>query len=178
MINSDDKKVRALAANALKDKPVGLAAHGKALLMVDYVSQYITEKNLGVALASASDVARTAQGDCTEHAVLLAAMLRVEKIPSRTVTGLVYVDQFVGKKKIFGYHMWTQAWIKKPGDTEARWVDLDAAMPGEIDTFDATHIALGHSAMDDKDGMVDMVNASSVIGRLSIKVIEPVAPQK
>ena len=40
-----------------------------------------TEKDLSVGFATAADVARTAQGDCTEHAVLLAALLRASDIP-------------------------------------------------------------------------------------------------
>jgi hypothetical protein len=173
MLNSNDPKVKALTAEAIKDQAANLSVDAKARLITQYVRKYIKNKDLGVALATASDVAQTAQGDCTEHAVLLAAMLRVEGIPSRAVTGLVYVENFAGKKNIFGYHMWTQAWFKDKGQSKPSWVDLDAAMPGKFGTFDATHIALSNNAMDDESGFGDMVTASAVIGRLSIKVIEP-----
>ena len=42
----------------------------------ELVSRHIQDKHLGTAYASASETARTASGDCTEHAVLLAAVLR------------------------------------------------------------------------------------------------------
>ena len=60
---------------------------------------------------------------------LLAAMLRADDIPSRTVSGLVYVSSFEGAKDIFGYHMWTQGWIAEDG--KGRWVDLDATLVKE-----------------------------------------------
>ena len=42
----------------------------------ELVNSHIQDKHLSTAYASASETARTASGDCTEHAVLLAAVLR------------------------------------------------------------------------------------------------------
>src|SRR5690606_5201760 len=89
-----------------------------------FVHSYISNKSLDVGLASASEVCRTREGDCTEHATLLAAALRFAGIPSRVVSGLIYAEEFAGRSRIFGYHMWTQALL--PDDAGAmRWVDLD-----------------------------------------------------
>ena len=41
--------------------------------------------------ATAAEVARSREGDCTEHAVLLAALARARGIPARVAMGLVYV---------------------------------------------------------------------------------------
>ena len=41
----------------------------------DLVHTHISGKHLSTAYASASETARTGSGDCTEHAVLLAAVL-------------------------------------------------------------------------------------------------------
>ena len=101
--------------------------------------------------------------------VLLAAVLRAMKIPSRTVSGLVYAEEFLGEKGIFGYHMWTQAWIGQ--GAEGKWVDLDATLESTAG-FDATHIALSTSAMADGEMFMDMVSMASVVGRLSIRVVE------
>ena len=73
--------------------------------MESYVHTALTKKNFSTAMASAGEVARTLEGDCTEHALLLAAMLRVKAIPSRVAVGLVYVDSL----SAFGGHMWTEA---------------------------------------------------------------------
>jgi transglutaminase-like putative cysteine protease len=102
--------------------------------------------------------------------MLLAALLRAAGIPSRTVTGLVYADGFVGQRNIFGYHMWTQAWLRD-GDDRGRWLDLDATIDEEH-PFDATHIAMALSAQENDAMTNDLVAMLPVIGRLSIRVLE------
>src|SRR5262249_26052601 len=47
-----------------------------AVQLEQYVHRNITKKSFSTALASAAEVAKSLEGDCTEHAVLLAAMLR------------------------------------------------------------------------------------------------------
>merc|ERR1719261_959477 len=96
----------------------------------DLVHSHIQDKHLSTAYASASETARTGSGDCTEHAVLLAALLKARGIPSRVCHGLVYVEQggsaINGQAEYdadgnlverggattsgqFGWHMWSQA---------------------------------------------------------------------
>ena len=53
-----------------------------------FVRGFISRKTLGVGYASALEVARDPQGDCTEHAVLLAALGRALGIATRVVDGL------------------------------------------------------------------------------------------
>lgn len=161
MIDGQDEKIVALKDEAVRGNGGGPAARAEA--MRRFAHQYIDEKNLGVGLATAGEVARTQQGDCTEHAVLLAALLRADGIPSRTVSGLIYVDQALGQRKIFGYHMWTQAWLG------GRWVDLDATL-GADTPFDATHITLGASDMDDANWTNDIVELAPMMGALEIEV--------
>lgn len=165
MIGVDDPKVRELLAKALDGMPKDASPADKAGALRRFVSRHVQAKDLSVGLASAGEVARTGQGDCTEHAVLLAALLRGAGIPSRTVSGLMYVDHMLDRQSLFGYHMWTQAWI------DGRWVDLDAILDGQRD-FDATHIALSTSAMSDGQTFNDMVTFMPVFGRLQIRVVE------
>jgi hypothetical protein len=82
--------------------------------------------------ASAAEALRTRSGDCTEFAVLLAALARARDIPTRVAYGLVYADRFSGKKDVFSPHVWVQVW------TGERWKSYDAG----IGEFDATHLAL------------------------------------
>lgn len=163
MIDGEDDRIVALARRAVGETETGQA---KAEAMRRFVYNYVDDKNLGVAMATASEVARTSSGDCTEHAVLLAAMLRAESIPSRVVTGLVYADGFVGERQIFGYHMWTQAWI------DGRWIDLDATID-EANSFDATHITINTSELNDGEFDNDLVTLVPLLGRLEIEVLEP-----
>lgn len=112
----------------------------KALLMEKYVSENLKSKNFSTALASAAEVARDLQGDCTEHACLLAAMCRSEKIPARVVVGIVYAPQL----QAFGGHMWTEVWV------DGRWIPLDATLgKGGIG---GGHIRMAATSLSDDDG--------------------------
>jgi hypothetical protein len=97
-----------------------------------FVRRYIRTKDLSVGYASALEVAKKPEGDCTEHAVLLAALGRALGIPTRVVDGLAYTDHYAGVEHVFVPHAWVQAFI------DGRWQSFDAALHG----FDAGHIAL------------------------------------
>ncbi|HEY6941611.1 transglutaminase-like domain-containing protein [Dokdonella sp.] len=98
-----------------------------------FVRGFIRSKTLDVGYASALEVARKPEGDCTEHALLVAALGRALGIATRVVDGLAYAPGFAGKDQVFVPHAWAQAWV------DGRWRSFDAALPG----FDAGHIALG-----------------------------------
>jgi transglutaminase-like putative cysteine protease len=84
------------------------------------VRGYIVKKDLSKGDASALETFRSRTGDCTEHANLLAAVLRIAGIPSRVELGIVYAQDFGG----WVGHAWNSAYV---GD---RWVHLDSAYPG------------------------------------------------
>jgi transglutaminase-like putative cysteine protease len=140
------------------------------------VHRLIDRKDLDVGFATASEVAKTLSGDCTEHAVLLAAMLRSQRIPARVVSGLVYVERpgaggggAAGGESggVFGYHMWTQALVDT--DKGDRWVDLDATLGPGVPT-DATHIALVVSPLAEPGAGNDLVRLAPLIGTLKVGV--------
>ncbi len=170
LLNTNDARVKQLATLAVRGLPADASPAAKAEAIRQFVYGHISKKDLSVGFASASEVARNAQGDCTEHAVLLAALLRCHGIASRTASGLVYADNFEGHESIFGYHMWTRAWI--PGSTQAggRWVDLDATL-SPAEPFDATHIVLGVSDLSQGTMGNDMLLLAPVLGRLEIEVV-------
>ncbi len=97
-----------------------------------FVRSFIRKKSLDVGYASALEVARKPEGDCTEHAVLVAALGRAIGIATRVVDGLAYAPGFAGKDEVFVPHAWAQAYV------DGRWQSFDAALLG----FDAGHIAL------------------------------------
>lgn len=90
----------------------------------DLVHGHIHKKSLNIGYASAGDAARLREGDCTEHALLLAALGRALGIPTRVVNGLAYAGDFEGNKAVFVPHAWVTAW------TGERWQAFDAALPG------------------------------------------------
>jgi transglutaminase-like putative cysteine protease len=164
MLSTGDAEVAAMAAAAVREAGPTPAARAEAIRR--FVHGAISTKSLDVGFATASETARTREGDCSEHAVLLAALLRASGIPARVASGLVYADSFAGEQNIFGYHMWSQALLEQDG--QWRWIDLDATL-GET-TFDATHIALSVSALSDGQTYEAMVPMATLIGQLSIRV--------
>lgn len=172
MLDHEDPAVCALRDEALGDDADALDDLEKAERLRAFVERYINEKDLSVGLATASEVARTKQGDCSEHAVLLAALLRAADIPSRTATGLLYVDQFLGRTNVFGGHMWTQAWL--PTQTNGgghTWIDLDPMLPNHA--YDAAHITLQVTAMSDEGPANALMEQAPLISALQVKVIQP-----
>lgn len=165
LIDSSDEKIQALAKEAVSGAGDDPAARAEAIR--SFVYGYVQEKTLDVGVATASQVCRTKEGDCSEHAVLVAALLRAAGIPSRTASGLVYVDEFLGHDRIFGYHMWAQALLDVDG--APTWVDMDGTLPDGI-SMDATHIALGVSAMNDGEAFDGLVGLVPVMGKLKIEI--------
>lgn len=167
MANSNDPVIREIAAAAVAKLPEGATPAQKAESLRRATHDFIDAKNLGVGFASASEVARTRTGDCTEHGVFLVALLRAQGIPARAAAGLIYADQFAGSKNIFGYHMWTQALLETQNGP--RWVDLDATLPDHV-PFDATHITLSTTDLMGDDAASSLMPIATVMGRLVIKV--------
>lgn len=162
-----DPEVAALIAHALTGAE-SLDDFEKAELLRRFVHGFINEKSLAVGFASASEVCRTRQGDCSEHGVLLTTMLRGAGIPSRVVSGLIYADSFAGQRQIFGYHMWSQALLEIDG--VRRWVDLDATLPDST-PYDATHIAVAVSDLSDSEAINSMAGLAPILGKLKIEVV-------
>ncbi|MEM8961255.1 MAG: transglutaminase domain-containing protein [Acidobacteriota bacterium] len=155
-------EIRELIGPALADTSDDPRARAEALRT--FVHGHLEIRNLDTLLATATEVAATRRGDCTEHAVLLAAMLRGADLPSRVAVGLVFVDTFAGATDVFGYHMWTQVWI------DDHWLDLDAVF---ATPFDATHITLGSSPLDEENSaLLDTMDVLPLIGSLEIDVLE------
>lgn len=167
MIDTQDDKIKELAAKATERAGDKATAAEKAEAIRRFVYTYIKKKALGVGFASASEVAQTCEGDCTEHGVLLTALLRASGIPARVVTGLIYADQFAGSERIFGYHCWAQALVEKDG--KKIWLDVDATLPPTV-PFDATHLAAAVTSLADGEMSKSMAGVAPLFGQLKIKV--------
>ena len=165
MIDASDARVKELSARAIET--AGLSAtstHGQmAEALRAFVASYIHRKGLATAYASASAVARSRSGDCSEHAMLLAALLRARGIPSRVAGGLVYADEFAGKKSVFAWHMWTQGLI------DGEWVDFDATLRDR--SFHPGHLLIATSAQDEPSIDADFSTMLSTIGMIKIEVL-------
>jgi len=170
LIDHDTPEVRELVARtrARGDRPPRRLA--EALRVA--VRAALPRKDLASAFASASDALRSGGGDCSEHAVALAAALRAVGIPARIVGGLVYADSFAGEREVWGWHVWTQALVPARAGEPPEWIDLDATLPGER-AFDAAHVATGASSL--AGGALDPLwsDTLALLGNLKIRVVDP-----
>lgn len=163
VIQSEDAEVKKLAAEAAGTETDPWLV---ALRLESFVHQKMNAAQLGAgfdfskAFATAAETARSLQGDCTEHAVLLTAMLRARGIPARAVMGLVYVEGL----QSFGYHLWTEAYI---GD---RWIPLDGTI-GQGGTS-AAYVKLTDTNLDGIDSFTAFLPLLNVVGRLKVEVVE------
>jgi hypothetical protein len=64
--------------------------------LVRFTHDFVTRKGLDRGFELASQVARHASGDCTEHAVLLTALARAAGKPARVVLGVVLLREGAG----------------------------------------------------------------------------------
>jgi hypothetical protein len=170
-VNSPEIQALARQAVGHEKNPV-LAAHR----IERFVRAYITRKDLNIGFASAEETAQSREGDCTEHAVLCAALGRAAGLPTRCVLGLVYVppgvmeptvaNQVAPDTGIFGFHMWAEAWVG-PG----RWVAMDAALNG----FDVGHIAILKTALEEVNPLADLnMPILQMMENLRIKIVKTV----
>lgn len=157
LIQSNDPKIVELAADAVGTETDPWKS---ALAIEKFVHDHITQKGFGQAFATAAEVAASPEGDCTEHAVLLAAMARARGIPARVVTGLVYIGTPPG----FGFHMWNEVYVA------GRWIPVDATLArGGIG---AGHIKIAHSNLSEATALGCFLPVAQVLGRLKIEVLE------
>jgi hypothetical protein len=157
-IRSDDDVVKKVAEEAVGDE-------NDPQKKMERITRWVKKKVQGgyeVGFASADEVARTLEGDCTEIGVLSAAMARSQGIPSRICFGLVYDPDNPG----FGGHLWTEAWIN-----------------GEWKTFDATGVVplMGAAYLKiDSFSFKDVLNPDELpavrrafAGKMKISLLEP-----
>jgi hypothetical protein len=127
-VQSTHARIRALARRGERDTSPAT----RMRRLVQLVRERMTGPIDYFGYSTAVEALEHRSGDCSEFAVLLAALARAEGLPVRVVSGVAYSDRFSGKKDVFSQHAWVQVWDGR------RWVSYDAALEG----FDATHIAI------------------------------------
>lgn len=130
-----------------------------------WVYDHIENKNASISFANSVETLENGCGDCTEHSVLLASILRAAGIPAKTVVGLVYTNT---PRSGFVYHMWVKAYIGK-------WINLDPSMPYEV--FTPLHLTMTESTLNnisDKTKLtLDITNSFSKIDIEILNTTEP-----
>jgi hypothetical protein len=121
--------------------------------LIKFVSDYVVD-SLATRPMSVADILKEKKGACTEHALLFATLARASGIPTREVTGLMYMGD---KFKAFGGHAWDEVVL------DGNWVAVD---PTWSETrADAAHIRFG-------DSETGMVTTMQIAGQMKIKLVE------
>ena len=157
LIQSDDERVVEMAREAVGSET---DAWKKAVALTKYVRGAITLKDYRTALATAAEVAQSRSGDCTEHAVLLAALARASGLPARVAMGLVYVE----REQAFMFHMWTEIYI------DNAWIPLDATLGTA--GIGCGHLKLVRSNLKGGSAYSSFLPVAQVLGQLKIEVLE------
>jgi len=150
-IQSDHQHIQTVAdsiANA-----TGATGWELAREIAAWVNGHMTEKGFEQGFASALESLETRSGDCTEHSVLLTALLRAAGIPARPAVGLAYANgSFIG-------HMWAEAYVDY-------WRTLDA-LDLNTDPIRVRVTAASSSAAVDERGLVQ---AYAIVGGMRAQV--------
>ena len=145
-VQSDHEKIKLQVEQILTDTDGTLLDRAAKLTHWVYAN---IEKRPVLSLPDALSTLENKEGDCNEHAALLAAMARASGIPARIETGLVYM------RGRFYYHAWNLLYLGK-------WVTADAVfdqLPADV-----THLRFAI-------GTKQQASLMGLIGKVRIEVI-------
>jgi len=100
------------------------------------------------------DTLASRKGNCQSHARLYASLARASGIPTRVVSGLVYLEG-----KGFLYHSWAESHV------DGGWLQVDPTF-GQV-PVDATHVKLVAG-----EGPDDLAAIAGVVGKIRARVEE------
>ena len=143
-LQNDSEKIVKLAKKAVGETQDAAQA---ARNIEGFVREYVKEKSLSVGYASAVEVAASREGDCSEHAVLTAALCQAVGIPARLALGYIYIDEWAGKENVFVGHAWTQAYVG------GKWIALDGTRGPNGYTAGHLTLAVGNGNPEDFFGL-------------------------
>jgi len=123
LIQSDHPQILAAVSKITRPDESPLA---KSQKIATWVYKSISKKPV-LSVPNALEVLNNKVGDCNEHAVLTAALLRAAGIPAQIEAGLVYLN---GR---FYYHAWNLAYV-------GSWITVDSVF-NQIPA-DVTHLRL------------------------------------
>ena len=109
-------------------------------------------KETSITIPSAITTLRSRQGDCIEHTQLFVALARAAGVPTRAVSGMIYLD---GR---FYYHAWAEVLLQ-------RWVPVDPTL-GQVPA-DASHVRMIVG------GLSMQSELARVITRADVDVVQP-----
>jgi hypothetical protein len=151
-VQSDDPRIVETAREIVGDETDSWGAAQKLCAWVKRNMHAVSSEPRPI---TALEVLDSMRGDCTEHAILMAALGRAVGLPTKLVTGLAYVGGG------FGYHAWTEVYV-------GRWVEMDPSW-GEM-TADAGHLQVFSSSLDEASYARASLATGRTIGAITMQV--------
>lgn len=159
LVQSDDPRIRELAAQAVAQATNDAE---KAAALERFVHDYMRQVSFSQAFGTAAEVAASREGDCTEYAVLLAALARATGIPSRVAVGLVYTR--AAGEPAFAFHMWDELYV------DGAWIPYDATLG--LGGIGGGHLKLNDSHLGEGSALASFLPVAQVMGQLKIEVLD------
>lgn len=159
VIQSDDDGIKKMADQFYNDQSLGKSVLER---FRRGVYNWITNKTeYTPAINSAAEVARDRAGDSTEHAMLLAAVVRARHVPSRVAFGLIYNQSKSDPALVF--HAWTEVYLKD------HWLSIDASF--ENPNTNASYLKLVDSPLADQNPYAALLATLNSIQQLEFAVV-------
>ncbi|GAF94866.1 unnamed protein product, partial [marine sediment metagenome] len=91
---------------------------GASKKIAEWVEKEMTA-NYDVGFATAKEIVKNREGDCSEYTVLTVALCRAVGIPARAAVGIMY------GRGIFAYHMWPEVYVGRWISLDSKWLAVD-----------------------------------------------------
>lgn len=154
IVQSDDPAIVAKAREIVGEE---IDAWEAAKKLIRWVHDNMTPVDHDPRPITASECLRLMKGDCSEYATLLCALARAVGIPSKFVTGVVYLDNG------YYYHAWNELYV-------GRWVACDPTW-GET-VCNAGHLTLASGSLTGESFAKTNLDAVRCMGVLALEVLE------
>lgn len=154
MVQSEDANLRDQARAILAGETDAWQAVGKFRQWVFTTLRKVSSEPRPI---SALEILKQREGDCTEHAILMAALCQAAGIPVKMVAGLAY------DRRAFHYHAWNEVYV-------GSWVETDATWNEPL--VDAGHLQVAASALDSTSLSRMSLTSGRTMGTIEIKVLD------
>ncbi len=129
----------------------------KAILLRNWVHQNM-KFNTGIVMAPSSEAIRNLEGTCISYATVLTTLCRAAGIPSRYLSGFIYVHG------IWGGHAWVEVYI------DNSWIPIDAAVPSPAGPADAGRFFYNRNSV--KNGMGEsLIGGSQLYANITVETV-------
>lgn len=140
----------------------GAARTGEsALQLASLVRRKMQLSPFSTQLLPASVICRRWQGDCTEHAIVLCALLRSRGIACRPVAGFLFVPPL----NAYVPHMWVEY------RDRTTWQLLDSSQPTDISPLRYLKVADAALAGESESGVAMFSGLLDFVGRTTIEIL-------